>query len=138
MNQFHNSNIAEILQMITMSKKLDYKLSQEIYDLYDDYAHNKIDRRQFVESLSVYAVGGLTVPAILSHIMPNYTDKVQIQQDDPRLESQYISYDSPKGGGEIKGLLSTSFLNYFKFTVCVEKVGLLPSLSRPDEALLFE
>jgi hypothetical protein len=39
---------------------------------------------------------------------------------------------------EIKGLLSTSFLNYFKFTVCVEKVGLLPSLSRPDEALLFE
>jgi len=92
--------------MITMSKKLDYKLSQEIYDLYDDYAHNKIDRRQFVESLSVYAVGGLTVPAILSHIMPNYTDKVQIQQDDPRLESQYISYDSPKGGGEIKGLLS--------------------------------
>lgn len=85
-------------------KKL--KLSQEIYDLYDSYAHNKLDRRQFVEKLKLYAVGGLTVPAILSHIMPNYEEKQQVRANDPRLDSKFVEYDSPKGGGEMKGLLS--------------------------------
>jgi len=37
------------------------ELSQDIYDLYDDYAHNKIERRQFIDKLSMFAVGGLTV-----------------------------------------------------------------------------
>ena len=89
-----------------MSEKTDPMLSQEIFDLYDDYAHNKIDRRQFIDSLSVYAVGGLTVPIILNHIMPDYKHKIQVTQDDPRLDNEYVTYDSPKGGGEIKGLLS--------------------------------
>jgi carboxymethylenebutenolidase len=32
-------------------KKLTKKdISQEVFDLYDDYAHNKIDRRRFVEN----------------------------------------------------------------------------------------
>lgn len=90
-----------------MSGKTDPMLSQEIFDLYDDYAHNKIDRRQFIDSLSVYAVGGLTVPIILNHIMPDYKHKIQVSQDDPRLDNEYVTYDSPKGAGEIKGLLST-------------------------------
>src|SRR4029078_1885254 len=31
---------------------------------------------------------------------------IQIKNDDPRLRSEYIMYDSPKGGGKIKALLS--------------------------------
>ncbi len=81
-------------------------LNPEIYDLYDDYAHNKLDRRQFVEKLSIYAVGGLTVPSLLSFMMPNYKDAILVKQDDKRLESDYVIYNSPKGGGEIRGLLS--------------------------------
>lgn len=81
-------------------------ISQEIFDLYDDYAHNKIDRRQFVEKLSLYAIGGLTVTSLLSFITPNYLDNVMIKPDDPNLDSGYITYESPKGGGTIKGLLS--------------------------------
>ena len=34
-------------------------ISQEVFDLYDDYAHNKIERRQFIEKLSLFAVGSL-------------------------------------------------------------------------------
>ncbi|NNK83288.1 MAG: dienelactone hydrolase family protein, partial [Flavobacteriaceae bacterium] len=42
-------------------KKINKKqISQEVFDLYDDYAHNKLERRQFIEKLSLYAVGGLT------------------------------------------------------------------------------
>ncbi len=81
-------------------------ISQEVFDLYDDYAHNKIDRRQFVEKLSLYAIGGLTVSSLLSFISPNYVDSILVKPDDNRLDSDYITYESPKGGGTIKGLLS--------------------------------
>jgi len=81
-------------------------IQQEVFDLYDDYAHNKLDRRQFMEKLSVYAIGGITISSLLSFMMPNYRDNVTIGPDDPRLNSKFIKYDSPKGGGEIRGLLS--------------------------------
>ncbi|MGZ0017578.1 dienelactone hydrolase family protein [Yeosuana sp. AK3] len=81
-------------------------ISQEVFDLYDYYAHNKIDRRQFVEKLSVYAVGGLTVASLLSFITPDYINTLMVKPDDERLDSEYIHYESPKGGGSIKGLLS--------------------------------
>lgn len=81
------------------------EISQEIFDLYDDYAHNRIDRRLFMEKLSLYAVGGVTVASLLSFISPKY-QTVQVQPNDPRLKSEYITYNSPKGGGQIRGLLS--------------------------------
>jgi carboxymethylenebutenolidase len=80
-------------------------IKQEVFDLYDDYAHNRIDRRLFMDRLSLYAVGGLTVASLMSFIMPNY-HVIQVKANDPRLKSEYINYDSPKGGGTIKGLLS--------------------------------
>ena len=85
-------------------KKEDVK--QEVFDLYDDYAHSRINRRQFLDRLSVFAVGSVTVPSLLSFIMPNYQDKIQIKEDDPRLNTETVAYDSPKGGGGINGQLS--------------------------------
>ncbi|MEL6843455.1 MAG: dienelactone hydrolase family protein, partial [Bacteroidota bacterium] len=81
-------------------------LSQDVFDLYDEYAHNQIDRRQFVERLSMYAVGGLTLPALMEFILPDYQTKIQVKAKDPRLDSDYVMYQSPDGGGEIRGLLS--------------------------------
>ena len=81
-------------------------INQEVFDLYDDYAHNRIDRRDFVQKLSLYAVGTLTVSSLMSFLMPDYKGGVQIKANDPRLKSEYITYPSPKGGGTIKGLLS--------------------------------
>jgi carboxymethylenebutenolidase len=81
-------------------------IKQEVFDLYDDYAHNRLNRRSFVEKLSMYAVGGLTVPALMSFLMPDYEGTLQTKADDPRLKSGYITYNSPKGGGNIKALLS--------------------------------
>jgi len=89
-----------------MKKLRKEDISQEVFDLYDDYAHNKIDRRQFVEKLSLYAVGGITVGSLLSFVSPNYVDTLLVQPDDDHLDSKFITYDSPKGGGKIKGLLS--------------------------------
>jgi carboxymethylenebutenolidase len=89
-----------------MSQIKKEDINQEVYDLYDDYAHNRLDRRGFMEKLSLYAVGSLTVPALMSFLMPDYKNNIQVKADDPRLKSEYIMYDSPKGGGKIKALLS--------------------------------
>jgi len=89
-----------------MKKLKKEEISQEVYDLYDDYAHNKIDRRNFLEKLSIYAVGGITVSSLMSTMLPDYETTRTIKADDERLSSEYITYNSPKGGGEIKGLFS--------------------------------
>ena len=82
-------------------------IKQEVFDLYDAYAHNRIERREFLDKLSLYAVGGITVASLLSFVSPDYKI-IQVEPNDPRLKSDYIHYHSPKGGGSIKGLLSKS------------------------------
>ena len=87
-----------------MLRKEDIK--QEVFDLYDAYAHNKILRRDFVQKLSVYAVGGITVASLMGFLMPNYETTFLVDKNNPDLDSEFITYNSPKGGGEIKALLS--------------------------------
>lgn len=89
-----------------MKKLRKEDIKQEVFDLYDDYAHNRVSRRLFLDKLSTYAVGGITVSSLLGFISPDYVKKIQIKADDPNLKSEYINYDSPKGGGSIKALLS--------------------------------
>ena len=81
-------------------------ISQEVFDLYDYYVHGKIDRRGFMNRLSVYAVGGLTVSALMSYLMPNYALAQQVKPYDSRIKTEYAEYDSPKGGGKMRGLLA--------------------------------
>ena len=89
-----------------MKKLRKEEIKQEVFDLYDAYAHNKLQRREFMEKLSLYAVGGVTVASLMSFLMPNYEDTFLVDKQDPRLDSGFITYNSSKGGGEIKGLLS--------------------------------
>ena len=108
------------------------EIKQEVFDLYDDYAHNRIDRRQFMEKLSVYAVGGLTVSSLMGFIMPNYQDKIQVQADDARLKTETVEYNSLKGGGKIKGQLSRPAGNTKKLpgvVVVHENRGLNPHIA---------
>ncbi|MEP1033515.1 dienelactone hydrolase family protein [Ekhidna sp.] len=87
-------------------KKLDKKdIDPQVFKLYDDYAHNRMERREFVEKLSLYAVGGLTLTTLMSSIMPNY-EAIQVNQNNPKLNTETIEYPSPKGGGTIKAQLS--------------------------------
>lgn len=85
-------------------KKEDIK--QEVFDLYDDYAHNRIERREFVQKLSNYAVGGVTVASLMSFLMPDYKAAIQTQASDPKLKTEYINYQSPKTGKTIKAQVS--------------------------------
>ncbi len=108
------------------------QIPQEVYDLYDEYAHNKLDRRGFMERLSAFAIGGLTIPALMSSVMPDYQGTIQIPKDDPRLNVETVSYDSPKGGGEISGQLAMPIETYEKVPgviVVHENRGLNPYIA---------
>ncbi|MFK7951294.1 MAG: dienelactone hydrolase family protein [Ekhidna sp.] len=87
-------------------KKIDKEnIDPKVFSLYDDYAHNRMERREFIEKLSIYAVGSLTLTSLMSFIMPNY-DVIQVGQNDPKLKTETIEYASSKGGGNIKAQLS--------------------------------
>lgn len=89
-----------------MKKAGKHDIDQKVFELYDAYAHNKMERREFIEKLSVYAVGGLTLSSLMSFIMPDYVNSIQVSQDDPQLKTDFVNYESPDGGGTIKAQLS--------------------------------
>jgi len=65
----------------------------------------------------------------MSHVMPKYESNRLILKDDPRLDSDFINYNSPLGGGEIKALLSQPKDNKVKLpgiVVVHENRGLNP------------
>ena len=88
-----------------MKRKTANDFDQELLDLYDHYAHGLIERREFLDKASKFAVGGLTAAAILETLSPNYAFAKQVDEKDPRIKAQDIKYDSPKGHGKINGYL---------------------------------
>jgi carboxymethylenebutenolidase len=89
-----------------MNRKSASDFPQELLDLYDDYAHGRVDRRGFFDRASKFAVGGFTVAALLETLTPNYAWAQQVPKDDKRIEAAYAEYDSPKGAGKMRGLLA--------------------------------
>jgi carboxymethylenebutenolidase len=83
----------------------DPKVKQALLDLYNDYAHNRVSRSDFMQKLSVYAVGGATVASLMSFLSPNYKTAIQVKEGDERITEEWVEYPSPKGGGKIKALL---------------------------------
>jgi carboxymethylenebutenolidase len=79
--------------------------NQELLDLYDDYAHGRIARRDFLQGAAKFAIGGLTAEALLSRLSPNYTWAQQVAKDDPKIKTAYVEYASPKGSGKMRGLM---------------------------------
>jgi carboxymethylenebutenolidase len=88
-----------------MNRKIATEFDQELLNLYDDYAHGRVDRRAFMERASRFAVGGVTVAGLLEMLSPNYAWAEQVAKDDPGIVSQRADYDSPKGAGKMNGLL---------------------------------
>jgi carboxymethylenebutenolidase len=114
-----------------MKKIRKEDLNQEVFDLFDGYVHSKFGRREFLDRVSKYAGGGITAAAILEYLSPKYATAQQVRAGDSRLDSDYIEYESPKGGGTIRGLLSTPAGNQEKLpgiVVVHENRGLNPHI----------
>jgi carboxymethylenebutenolidase len=82
------------------------KLPQPLIDLYNDYIHGGMSRRDFMEGIEKFAVGGLTVAAIADALMPNYALGQVVPKNDSRLKIEAVTVPSPNGNGTIKGQLA--------------------------------
>ncbi|HDY7744238.1 TPA: dienelactone hydrolase family protein [Vibrio vulnificus] len=80
-------------------------IPQEAFDWYDEYAHGKIDRREFLNRLAGLAVLGFSVATLTEALLPDYAKAEQVSFNDPDIKASYQTFPSPKGHGEGKGYL---------------------------------
>jgi carboxymethylenebutenolidase len=112
-----------------MERERAQDFDQELLDFYDDYAHGRVDRRDFIRRASAFAVAGVTAEALLHRLSPNYALAQQVAPGDERIRAEYVTYESPKGGGKIKGLLARPKAEDAKFPAVLvihENRGLNP------------
>lgn len=88
-----------------MDRKKASDFDQDLLDLYDSYAHGRIERREFLAKASKFADGGITAAALLETLSPNYALAKQVDENDSRISGEFIKYDSPNGHGSIRGYL---------------------------------
>src|SRR4029078_7141690 len=85
------------------------KLPLEAVELYSQYIHGEITRRDFFEKVSRFATVGLTAAAIVERLMPNYALGQQVRKDDERIKASYETVPSPNGNGRIRGYFVRPF-----------------------------
>ncbi len=78
-------------------------IDQRVFDLYDEYCHGRMDRREFLARAAAITVGGL---AMAQALFPRYAEAQTISFTDPRIKARYVTYPSPGGtSGTMRGYL---------------------------------
>jgi carboxymethylenebutenolidase len=86
-----------------MERKKASDYPQELLDIFHEYQHGNISRRDFFDQAGRFAVGGVTVAALFESLRPNYLWAQQVAKDDARIATSYETVASPQGNGSIKG-----------------------------------
>jgi carboxymethylenebutenolidase len=86
-----------------MAELTQSEIDQRVLDLYDEYCHGGIDRREFLQRASVITVGGL---AMAQALLPRYALAQTISFTDQRIKARYVTYPSSGGtSGTMRGYL---------------------------------
>jgi carboxymethylenebutenolidase len=88
-----------------MERKKATDFDPELLELFDGYVHGQVTKRAFFDQAAKFAVGGVTVAALVDSLMPNYALAQQVDPSDPDISGERITYDSPDGHGAINGYL---------------------------------
>src|SRR5206468_7812543 len=86
-----------------MERKNASDYPQELLDLFHEYQHGDISRRDFLERAKKFAVGGVTAMALFESLRPNYAWAQQVPKTDARIKADYETVQSPEGNGSIRG-----------------------------------
>jgi carboxymethylenebutenolidase len=83
------------------------EIDEKVYELYDEYCHSGMSRREFLKRAgAISVVGGITAAAMANSLLPNYAKAQTISFTDERIKPKYVEYDSPGGNsGKMKGYL---------------------------------
>jgi carboxymethylenebutenolidase len=74
-------------------------MNQKMIDLYNEYIHKLIDRREFLRRLAVLAGGTAAAIALLPLLENNHAKAEVVPKNDPRLYTEHIKY--PGATGEV-------------------------------------
>lgn len=81
-------------------------IDEKIYDLYDEYCHGYMSRRDFLSRASALTVAGISGLAMAQALLPRYAEAQTISFTDDRIKANYVEYPSPGGtSGEMRGYL---------------------------------
>lgn len=81
-------------------------IDDRVYDLYDEYCHGYIDRRQFFERAAALTVTGVSALAMAEALLPDYAQAQEVSFTDPDIKANYVEYPSPGGSsGQMRGYL---------------------------------
>jgi carboxymethylenebutenolidase len=82
------------------------EIDQRVFDLYDEYCHGRIARREFLGRAAAIAVVGGSGLAMAEALLPRYALAGQIAFTDQRIKAAYVSYPSAGGNsGTMRGYL---------------------------------
>ncbi|HNY47048.1 MAG TPA: dienelactone hydrolase family protein, partial [Casimicrobium sp.] len=76
------------------------QIDQRVYDLYDEYCHGKIDRREYLKRASALTIFGVSALTMATSLLPQYAKAQTISFTDSRIKASYVTYPSPGGNGE--------------------------------------
>ncbi len=83
------------------------KIDQRIFDLYDEYCHGGMERREFLNRAAALTVVGGSALAMAQAMMPRYAEAQVISFTDQRMKGSYVEYPSPGGtSGTMRGYLA--------------------------------
>jgi carboxymethylenebutenolidase len=82
------------------------EIDQRVFDLYDEYCHGRLDRREFLRRASALTIGGVSALAMAQALLPRYAQAQTISFTDQRIKALYVTYPSPGGtSGSMRGYL---------------------------------
>jgi carboxymethylenebutenolidase len=80
-----------------------HEIDDQVFELYDEYCHGHIDRRQFFERAAALSVAATV---LATSLLPNYAEGHEVLFTDERIKANWVDYPSPGGtSGEMRGYL---------------------------------
>jgi hypothetical protein len=93
------------------------QIDTRVFDLYDEYCHGRIERREFLKRASAVTVAGASGLAMAQALLPRYAQAQTISFTDPRM----------KGGNDDDGRTLQSGLDPARLRTDMLNSARLPS-----------
>ena len=83
------------------------EIDQRVFDLYDEYCHGRMSRRDFLAQAAAITISGVSALWMAQALLPRYAEAQTISFTDTRMKGTYVDYPSAGGtSGSMRGYLA--------------------------------